>query len=97
MCRKFQGIPREVWLDKSGKQLVQWPIQEIESLRENQVTSFPKLLNGGSLQEIKGITAAQVSFKCPPTICARLKNISKLYFSLSLLSNYFRALKVLFQ
>ncbi|KAF5931917.1 hypothetical protein HYC85_028088 [Camellia sinensis] len=31
-----QAIPRRIWLDKSRKQLVQWPISEIEMLRTNQ-------------------------------------------------------------
>ncbi|KAK7833040.1 beta-fructofuranosidase [Quercus suber] len=29
----IQTIPRELWLDSSGKQLIQWPIEELETLR----------------------------------------------------------------
>ncbi|KAA8541680.1 hypothetical protein F0562_022832 [Nyssa sinensis] len=55
----IQGIPKSLWLDKSGKQLVQWPVVEIEKLRVNQVDSPSKVLNGGSVLEVSGITATQ--------------------------------------
>ncbi|OMO70799.1 Glycoside hydrolase, family 32 [Corchorus capsularis] len=62
-----QAIPRKIWLGKSGKQLIQWPIVEIEKQRENHVTIPKKLLKGGSVIEISGVTAAQadvdISFK----------------------------------
>ncbi|XP_039171226.1 beta-fructofuranosidase, insoluble isoenzyme CWINV1-like isoform X1 [Eucalyptus grandis] len=62
-----QAIPRTLWLDKSGKQLVQWPIVEIEKPRTNQVDLPNKLIKGGTVLEVSGITAAQadvvVSFK----------------------------------
>ncbi|XP_059644806.1 beta-fructofuranosidase, insoluble isoenzyme CWINV1-like [Cornus florida] len=54
-----QAIPRSVWLAKSGKQLVQWPIVEIEKLRTNRVDSPSTDLKGGSVHEISGVTAAQ--------------------------------------
>ncbi|KAL5757496.1 hypothetical protein ACOSP7_020107 [Xanthoceras sorbifolium] len=59
----LQAIPRSLWLDKSGKQLVQWPIVEIESLRENQVDLPSKFLEGGSLLEISGVIAAQADIE----------------------------------
>ncbi|XP_058179376.1 beta-fructofuranosidase, insoluble isoenzyme CWINV1-like [Rhododendron vialii] len=55
----LQAIPRSIWLDKSGKQLMQWPISEIETLRENQVNLPNKVLHGGSVFEIAPVTAAQ--------------------------------------
>lgn len=58
----LQAIPRSLWLDKSGKQLVQWPIAEVERLRGHQVELPSKLLEEGSVLEVTGITAAQVSF-----------------------------------
>lgn len=58
----MQAIPRSLWLDKSGKQLTQWPIVEVERLRGHQVELPSKLLEEGSLLEVTGITAAQVSF-----------------------------------
>ncbi|KAH7547158.1 hypothetical protein FEM48_Zijuj01G0279700 [Ziziphus jujuba var. spinosa] len=62
-----QAIPRTLWLDKSGKQLVQWPIPEIEKLRVNPVTWPSKALKGGSVVEVSKVTAVQadieISFK----------------------------------
>ncbi|KAF3434103.1 hypothetical protein FNV43_RR25206 [Rhamnella rubrinervis] len=63
----IQTIPRTLWLHKSGEQLVQWPIQEIETLRVNQVTWPSKVLEGGSVVEVSKVTAEQadveISFK----------------------------------
>lgn len=56
----LQSIPRSVLLDQTGRQLVQWPIKEIEELRENQVTLLNKEVRGGSVLEVPGITASQV-------------------------------------
>ncbi|KAK1438291.1 hypothetical protein QVD17_04098 [Tagetes erecta] len=62
-----QSLPRSVWLDRNQKQLVQWPVEEIEMLHENEVGFQNKDLEGGSLVEIEGITAwqadATISFK----------------------------------
>nr|CAA57389.1 beta-fructofuranosidase [Oxybasis rubra] len=62
-------IPRTIWLDKSGNQLIQWPISNIEKLRQKSPVFklYGKLIKGGSLNEVSGITAAQadveISFK----------------------------------
>ncbi|KAA8525153.1 hypothetical protein F0562_006983 [Nyssa sinensis] len=65
----LQSIPRSVLVGKSGKQLVQWPIKEIEKLRAKQVNIHDKELEGGSVLEVLGITASQadveVSFDLP--------------------------------
>jgi beta-fructofuranosidase len=55
----IQAIPREIWLHKSGKQLVQWPIVEIEKLRFNRVDSPAMVLKSGSVHEVAGVTATQ--------------------------------------
>ncbi|KAK9075820.1 hypothetical protein SSX86_004149 [Deinandra increscens subsp. villosa] len=55
----IQLIPRTIWLDPSGKQLVQWPIHELETLRGDNVHLSKVKLNKGDIVEIKGITAAQ--------------------------------------
>ncbi|KAH7516564.1 hypothetical protein FEM48_Zijuj10G0148400 [Ziziphus jujuba var. spinosa] len=52
-------IPRKVWLDPSGKQLVQWPVEELESLRGNKVEKSNVKLKKGDHVEVEGITAAQ--------------------------------------
>lgn len=49
-----------VWLDPSGKQLLQWPIHELETLRGQKKNIRNVKLNKGDSMEIKGITAAQV-------------------------------------
>lgn len=56
----MQSIPRVVWLSASGNQLMQWPVEEIESLRKDEVEIKDKELEKGSLVEVVGITAAQV-------------------------------------
>ncbi|XP_020228318.1 beta-fructofuranosidase, cell wall isozyme [Cajanus cajan] len=55
----IHAIPRAIWLHKSGKQLVQWPVVEIEKLRANPVNLAPKLIKGGQLVQINGVTATQ--------------------------------------
>ncbi|KAL5822503.1 hypothetical protein ACOSQ4_020403 [Xanthoceras sorbifolium] len=59
----LQAIPRSIWLDKSGKQLVQWPVVEIESLRVNKVELPSKFLEGGSMLQVSGVMAAQVDIE----------------------------------
>nr|ADF27781.1 cell-wall invertase [Phelipanche ramosa] len=55
----IQLIPRTIVLDPSGKQLVQWPIEEVETLRRNEVQLRSLKLAKGEKIEITGITAAQ--------------------------------------
>lgn len=55
----LQSIPREIWLDKSGKQLVQWPVEEINLLHGNEVSFLDRNLDSGTVLEVKGITASQ--------------------------------------
>ncbi|KAJ9179338.1 hypothetical protein P3X46_011141 [Hevea brasiliensis] len=69
----IQAIPRAVWLDKSGKQLVQWPIEEIEMLRTNPVHLPSQDLKGGSVLEVPSVTAAQADVE----ITFKLSNFRK--------------------
>ncbi|GAB2235891.1 hypothetical protein Droror1_Dr00026336 [Drosera rotundifolia] len=55
----IQAIPRSVWLDRNGKQLLQWPIKEVEKLRKDEVNVSKLGLNKGAQVEIGGITPAQ--------------------------------------
>ncbi|KAI9118663.1 hypothetical protein K1719_010995 [Acacia pycnantha] len=55
----LQAIPRQVWLDKSGKRLVQWPVEEVEKLRKNPVSINGEKLMSKSLLEVSEITASQ--------------------------------------
>ncbi|KAK6289300.1 hypothetical protein POUND7_000841 [Theobroma cacao] len=56
---KGWSIPRSILLSKTGKQLIQWPIKEIETLRAENVSIQEKLLKGGSVIEVLGVTASQ--------------------------------------
>ena len=51
-----------MWLDSSGKQLIQWPIEELETLRGDKVQIKNHKLKMGEQIEIKGITAIQVCY-----------------------------------
>ncbi|KAG5582770.1 hypothetical protein H5410_053397 [Solanum commersonii] len=55
----IQSIPRKLWLDPSGKQLVQWPVEELETLRKKKVELRNYNLDKGETVEVEGITAAQ--------------------------------------
>jgi beta-fructofuranosidase len=64
-----QTVPRKIWLDSSGKQLLQWPIKEIETLRKKKVRLQGTKVNSGGVNEIIGVTGSQadveVVFKIP--------------------------------
>ncbi|KAE8646511.1 hypothetical protein Csa_015867 [Cucumis sativus] len=69
----IQGIPRTIWLDASGKQLIQWPIEEIQKLRKNKVTLTNKVLKKGSTIEVKGVTPSQADVE----VSFKVKNLKK--------------------
>ncbi|XP_058728686.1 beta-fructofuranosidase, insoluble isoenzyme CWINV1-like isoform X1 [Vicia villosa] len=77
----LQAIPRKFWLDKSGKRLIQWPIEEVENLRDKQISIAGKKLEGGSTLEVLGITASQVDvevlFELPDLHSAELLDPSE--------------------
>ncbi|XP_016652080.1 PREDICTED: beta-fructofuranosidase, insoluble isoenzyme 3-like [Prunus mume] len=54
-----QTIPRVVWLSPDAKQVVQWPIKELETLRGQKVDMSNQNVEQGQHVEVKGITAAQ--------------------------------------
>ncbi|KAL1531010.1 Beta-fructofuranosidase, insoluble isoenzyme cwinv1, variant 2 [Salvia divinorum] len=78
----LQAIPRKIWLHKSGNQLVQWPVEEIEKLRKGKVISSAKELRGGSVLEISGVTASQADVEISFEI-STLKNVEVLEPSLA--------------
>ncbi|XP_039051205.1 beta-fructofuranosidase, insoluble isoenzyme CWINV1-like isoform X1 [Hibiscus syriacus] len=55
----LQSIPRSILLSRTGKQLIQWPVEEIEKQRTGNVSFENKELKGGSVFEVSGITASQ--------------------------------------
>ncbi|KAK9077708.1 hypothetical protein SSX86_006045 [Deinandra increscens subsp. villosa] len=67
------SFPRAIWIDRSGKQLIQWPVEEIELLRENEVKLENKDLTPGSILEIQGVTASQADV----TISFKLENLNE--------------------
>ncbi|GAB2293348.1 Fructan 6-exohydrolase [Dionaea muscipula] len=69
-------IPRTVVLDKSGKQLVQWPIKELEKLRERPVYLSGKWIKQGAVHEVHGITAAQADVEVTFRV-RELKDVEK--------------------
>ncbi|XP_051217232.1 beta-fructofuranosidase, insoluble isoenzyme 2 isoform X1 [Lolium perenne] len=66
----IQAIPRKVWLDPSGRQLMQWPVEEVEALRGKKPVSLKDLVvKRGQHVEVTGLQTAQadveVSFEVP--------------------------------
>ena len=59
----IQAVPRTVWLDPNQRQLMQWPIEELETRRGKNVKMSHQQLKTGDHIEVKGITAAQVYFE----------------------------------
>lgn len=55
----IQLIPRTVWLDPNRRQLLQWPVEELNKLRGKKVVLRHQKLLKGHHVEVKGITAAQ--------------------------------------
>nr|XP_010912310.1 beta-fructofuranosidase, insoluble isoenzyme 3 isoform X2 [Elaeis guineensis] len=55
----IQAIPRVLWLDSNHRQVVQWPIEELESLRKNKVYIHDKEVKTGHYFEVKGIQTSQ--------------------------------------
>ncbi|KAI4353274.1 hypothetical protein L6164_002237 [Bauhinia variegata] len=72
----LQTIPRQVWLDESGKKLIQWPIEEVEKRRGEHISINGEKLVSGSRIEVSGITASQadveVIFEVPELESAEL-------------------------
>ncbi|EEC84183.1 hypothetical protein OsI_30566 [Oryza sativa Indica Group] len=56
-----QTFPRKMWLAKDGKQLLQWPIEEIETLRRKRAAGLRRgtRLGAGAVQEIVGVASSQ--------------------------------------
>ncbi|CAN6251781.1 unnamed protein product [Urochloa humidicola] len=64
----IHAIPRKIWLDPSEKQLLQWPIEEVETLRGKPVTVAGKVVKLGEHFEVTGLATTyqadvEVSFE----------------------------------
>ncbi|XP_020581380.1 beta-fructofuranosidase, insoluble isoenzyme 3-like [Phalaenopsis equestris] len=55
----IQTIPRAIWLDGNGRQVVQWPIEEVNKLRGKRVGIYNRSVESGGVIEIKGIESVQ--------------------------------------
>ncbi|KAL6616781.1 hypothetical protein ACP70R_039051 [Stipagrostis hirtigluma subsp. patula] len=55
----IHAIPRTIWLDSNSKQLLQSPVEEIESLRRKEVSHEDMELKKGDMFEIKEIDTLQ--------------------------------------
>ncbi|XP_014515840.1 beta-fructofuranosidase, cell wall isozyme [Vigna radiata var. radiata] len=73
-------IPRAIWLHKSGKQLVQWPVEEIEKLRAKPVNLPPQALKGGKLLQINGVTATQADVEISFEVSGELRKAEDLKY-----------------
>ncbi|KAI5015492.1 hypothetical protein ZWY2020_056882 [Hordeum vulgare] len=67
-------IPRTIWLAADGKQLLQWPVEEIESLRTNEINHQGLELNKGDLSQIKEVDAFQEKYMV--LMCSDLRRSS---------------------
>ncbi|MCL7046469.1 hypothetical protein MKW94_011816 [Papaver nudicaule] len=76
----IQAVPRTLWLTKNGKQLKQWPVEEIEQLRTKRVSLHSQVLKAGSVIKVSGVTASQadadVKFELPKLEDAEIMNSS---------------------
>ncbi|CAL5070591.1 unnamed protein product [Urochloa decumbens] len=55
----LQSFPRALWLDAGGRQLVQWPVEEIETLRRKRVAMADVEVEAGGLREVEGVESSQ--------------------------------------
>jgi sucrose-6-phosphate hydrolase SacC (GH32 family) len=56
-----QGIPRTLTLDsKTGINLIQWPIEEVNALRMGQVSKTDVKLDAGAVVRVEGAVGGQV-------------------------------------
>jgi hypothetical protein len=63
--RDLQGVPRTLVLESKtgGANLLQWPIEETDSLRGCKISQTDVKLDAGAIVEIKGAAGDQVSTK----------------------------------
>ncbi|KAK3149427.1 hypothetical protein QOZ80_3AG0217250 [Eleusine coracana subsp. coracana] len=52
-----QAVPRKLWLARDGRQLVQWPVAEIESLRGGHVNVTRRVVKPGDHFEVAGLAS----------------------------------------
>ncbi|KQJ82525.1 hypothetical protein BRADI_5g09430v3 [Brachypodium distachyon] len=55
----IQAIPRKIFLSRSGRQLIQWPVEEVKSLRAKHVNVSNKAVKSGDYFEVTGFKSVQ--------------------------------------
>ncbi|KAF7026905.1 hypothetical protein CFC21_038995 [Triticum aestivum] len=55
----IQAIPRKIFLSRSGRQLIQWPVEEVKSLRSKHINVSNKAVKGGEYFEVTGFKSVQ--------------------------------------
>ncbi|NP_001358542.1 invertase cell wall 3 precursor [Zea mays] len=56
----IQAIPRKLWLSPRGKQLIQWPVEEVKALRAKHVNVSDKVVKSGQYFEVTGFKSSDV-------------------------------------
>ncbi|XBI24175.1 hypothetical protein VPH35_049301 [Triticum aestivum] len=64
----IQAIPRKIFLSRSGRQLIQWPLEEVKSLRSKHVNVTNKAVKGGKYFEVTGFKSVQLDVDAAFTI-----------------------------
>lgn len=61
MSPDLQSIPRIVYLDqRANTSLIQWPIEEVQTLRRNKITVKDVNLEGGEVARLMDVSGVQV-------------------------------------
>ncbi|KAF7027062.1 hypothetical protein CFC21_039135 [Triticum aestivum] len=69
----IQAIPRKIFLSRSGRQLIQWPVEEVKSLRSKHVNVSNKAVKGGEHFKVSGFKSVQSDVEAAFAI----KNLNK--------------------
>ncbi|KAG0456283.1 hypothetical protein HPP92_024071 [Vanilla planifolia] len=69
----IQTIPRALWLDSNGRQVVQWPIEEVDKLRHKEVGIYQRVMKCGGVLKIEQIQTAQADVEVTFDVLSSLK------------------------
>ncbi|CAL5032244.1 unnamed protein product [Urochloa decumbens] len=69
----IQAIPRKLWLSPGGKQLIQWPVEEIKAMRDKHVNVSDKVVKSGQYFEVTGFKSVQSDVE----VAFAIKDVSK--------------------
>lgn len=72
----WQGIPRTILFDnKTGTHLLQWPVEEIESLRQRSHAFNNLVIQPGSVVPLEIGSSSQVCFSNTSSIIANMIDV----------------------